>query len=184
MSSRLVIVATYATPTEAQIARNHLKTAGITAYVSGGATADALSLVGTALGGVKLEVPQSDVQRARALLFPEETENLAPQGSDDAEDASAAPWNCPECDTEIAPGFDVCWSCGTTRDGTRDPSFADDVPADEAMDQDEPIAAPAHSEPDYASNPPPVPSSVAGPVWRCPSCGRRVPQECDVCANC
>jgi hypothetical protein len=32
-------------------------------------------------------------------------------------------WTCPKCKIEIEPGFDVCWRCGTSRDGTEDPDF-------------------------------------------------------------
>ena len=36
-------------------------------------------------------------------------------------------WTCPKCKIEIEPGFDVCWACGTSREGDRslefDPEF-------------------------------------------------------------
>jgi hypothetical protein len=32
-------------------------------------------------------------------------------------------WTCPKCKIEVEPDFDVCWSCGTSRDGTEDPEF-------------------------------------------------------------
>jgi hypothetical protein len=38
-------------------------------------------------------------------------------------------WTCPTCSTKVDPSFDVCWNCGTTREGVIDPTF---VPADEA----------------------------------------------------
>jgi hypothetical protein len=58
-------------------------------------------------------------------------------------DVRQAPWPCPQCH-ELVPGtFDVCWSCGTSRDGTRDPNFvaepvdlADDVPEGESMGEE------------------------------------------------
>ncbi len=41
-------------------------------------------------------------------------------------------WTCPNCQTQVDASFDVCWSCGTSRDGTKDPNFvrADDAPVD------------------------------------------------------
>jgi len=33
-------------------------------------------------------------------------------------------WNCPNCNAEVDAGFDVCWACGTSYDGTLDPNFA------------------------------------------------------------
>lgn len=32
-------------------------------------------------------------------------------------------WTCPNCKIEVEPDFDVCWSCGTSRDGAVDPDF-------------------------------------------------------------
>lgn len=42
-------------------------------------------------------------------------------------------WNCKHCSEELEDSFDTCWSCGTDREGTRDPSFqdADDLPPPE-----------------------------------------------------
>jgi Putative prokaryotic signal transducing protein len=38
-------------------------------------------------------------------------------------------WTCPKCGSKVDASFDLCWSCGTSRDGVEDPSFtsADDV---------------------------------------------------------
>jgi len=44
-------------------------------------------------------------------------------------------WPCPACDETIEPSLDVCWNCGTSRDGVRDQNFkpADDLtPSDTA----------------------------------------------------
>lgn len=32
-------------------------------------------------------------------------------------------WECKKCRERIEGDFDVCWNCGTTRDGVEDPSF-------------------------------------------------------------
>ena len=39
-------------------------------------------------------------------------------------------WPCPRCGEQVEDDFDLCWSCGTARDGTEDPDFqtADDAP--------------------------------------------------------
>jgi hypothetical protein len=34
-------------------------------------------------------------------------------------------WKCPKCNESLRDGFDVCWSCGTTKDGVLDPHFLD-----------------------------------------------------------
>lgn len=38
-------------------------------------------------------------------------------------------WTCPKCESKVDPSFEVCWNCGTARDGTVDPTF---VRADDA----------------------------------------------------
>ncbi len=32
-------------------------------------------------------------------------------------------WNCPQCGADVDGGFEICWACGTSRDGTPDPDF-------------------------------------------------------------
>jgi hypothetical protein len=32
-------------------------------------------------------------------------------------------WRCPSCAEEVEDGFDVCWNCGTSNDGTPDLNF-------------------------------------------------------------
>ncbi|HEU5117244.1 MAG TPA: hypothetical protein VFT74_11315 [Isosphaeraceae bacterium] len=55
-------------------------------------------------------------------------------------------WTCEKCGSKIDPSFDVCWKCGTSREGVEDPTF---VTADEASPiQDsryDPIAVPDES---------------------------------------
>jgi hypothetical protein len=41
-------------------------------------------------------------------------------------------WRCPKCGTQIEPGFEVCWNCGTAQDGTRAEGFRAE-PADPAV---------------------------------------------------
>src|SRR4051812_10831369 len=35
-------------------------------------------------------------------------------------------WQCPKCGESIEGSFDLCWNCGTSRDGVEDPSFRKD----------------------------------------------------------
>ncbi len=32
-------------------------------------------------------------------------------------------WNCSKCGEKVEDDFDVCWSCGTTKEGTPSPDF-------------------------------------------------------------
>ena len=44
---------------------------------------------------------------------------------------------CPQCQALVPKTFDVCWNCGTSREGTPDPSFVkepQDIPRDAAED--------------------------------------------------
>jgi hypothetical protein len=66
-------------------------------------------------------------------------------------------WSCPKCETRVDDGFDVCWQCGTNREGVEDPTFmsADQAPpiVDPIYD---PIASPgsdALGTPHAAGNP-------------------------------
>ncbi|MGQ0637085.1 MAG: hypothetical protein ACT4QC_20945 [Planctomycetaceae bacterium] len=49
-------------------------------------------------------------------------------------------WACPKCSEQVEGNFEVCWNCGTSRDGTTDPEFAN--LADEAGE-----SAEAHDKP-------------------------------------
>jgi hypothetical protein len=37
--------------------------------------------------------------------------------------ATVLQWRCPKCDSSVENAFDVCWNCGTTREGAEDPAF-------------------------------------------------------------
>ena len=45
-------------------------------------------------------------------------------------------WDCPKCQAKVDPAFDVCWQCGTSREGVEDPAF---VSADNAGPIDDPM---------------------------------------------
>jgi hypothetical protein len=32
-------------------------------------------------------------------------------------------WKCSRCDSSVGSGFEICWNCGTSIDGTPDPNF-------------------------------------------------------------
>jgi hypothetical protein len=62
-------------------------------------------------------------------------------------------WNCPKCAAVVDDEFEVCWQCGTNREGVPDPNF---VKADEAP----PIVDTAYdpvAQPDPALGIPPGP---------------------------
>lgn len=66
-------------------------------------------------------------------------------------------WRCAECNESIEPSLDVCWSCGTSRDGSRDPDFK---PADDLTRLDTanlPQVDSTLQTPDAPAAPPPLP---------------------------
>ena len=69
-------------------------------------------------------------------------------------------WQCPKCGEPSEDTFEVCWSCGTGKDGSEDPSFrrADEVPAAEDADVTAPPA------------PDDEPDGSRARIARCPAC--------------
>jgi hypothetical protein len=68
MDDPLVTVATFGTPLEAELARNRLEEQGIAAVVADAETVGTLWSMGAALGGVKVQVKESDLGEARLIL--------------------------------------------------------------------------------------------------------------------
>lgn len=67
-------------------------------------------------------------------------ENFEGPPLDDAIDyyipSDTVEWTCPKCHSMVEDSFEVCWSCGTTRDGVEDPTF---IRADEAGAIEDPL---------------------------------------------
>jgi len=80
---KTVILARYSKPEEAYLAASVLEGSGIQAFVRDANTVHANWMYSNAIGGVKLEVGEEDVELAReALEIPKDTESLL---------------ECPEC---------------------------------------------------------------------------------------
>ena len=45
-------------------------------------------------------------------------------------------WNCVKCGEQLEESFDTCWKCGTSRDGTEDPSFRTELEAEPSVSAD------------------------------------------------
>jgi hypothetical protein len=97
----LVNVGNFGTRQEAEIARGVLQENGIPAFVQGGEMATTMFFVGTALGGVVLQSPESLAEEARRIL------------ADEFRSTDSIPaWKCPKCSADVDAGFEVCWRCG------------------------------------------------------------------------
>ena len=55
-------------------------------------------------------------------------------------------WTCSNCQKSVEDSFEVCWNCGTSKDGVEDPAFVrlakegDSVPAENPVSRGNPIA--------------------------------------------
>ncbi len=90
---------------EAEAIRTRLDAAGILAVINGAEAQLMLSYVGTALGGVKLEVAPEDYDRAVKLL-----------DDDESQAAILGPWICERCNEQNEATFELCWKCQKPRD--------------------------------------------------------------------
>lgn len=71
-------------------------------------------------------------------------------------------WPCPKCGNDVEDSFDVCWSCGTSREGVEDPDFVTADDAEPIVDADDPAKF-LGDDPlaDFAGTPVPLPELVA-----------------------
>lgn len=83
-------------------------------------------------------------------------------------------WTCQHCRETNEASFDICWNCGTTKDGIPDQSFhtADDLPSEHLA------AGERHSEKGRCICPG-CRADVAGDATQCPRCGERFPAMAD-----
>lgn len=138
-----VTVARFRLEHEARIAAAELSEAGIVATGSNAEFGAMLgTYVGTAFGGVQLQVAEVNVPVAREVLAKMDT-------------AGNAPWHCDQCGEDIEAGFEVCWNCQAepgpaVLDASESPSEGQDVTATpEAFNQNGP---PAFSTPRRGSD--------------------------------
>ncbi len=175
MTNDLVTITTFENGPEAHAARLRLESEGIRAAVNDEVVVNWLWYVGTALGGVKLQVAAADAERARAIL----------DSGNFAEGSSTPGWICPECDSEVDAGFEVCWSCGAAFEDVKDHAVVR-KPAEttRTADLDEPSD-------DFASNDESTSSRSAAldlrseeRTWWCIACNRPVELSQPMCPNC
>ncbi len=110
MGGSLETIGVFASITEASIARARLEEAGIRAWLQGELSSGQLFPVGLALGGIKLEVSDTDAASARDLLA---QVTGSASGNEDTD------WICGTCGSEVESGFDLCWNCQAGRPDQR-----------------------------------------------------------------
>jgi hypothetical protein len=114
MPDKLVTVATFSVPFEADLARNRLEAEDVRAYLGDEDTVGLWNL-GSALGTIKLLVAESDVPRAQAILEAHQaTDAELPEGARlDGEEGIQTGLTCRRCGKDMDPAAAVCRSCGT-----------------------------------------------------------------------
>lgn len=132
--SELTTIATFANPAEASPVRTTLEENGIRTYLQGETTADVLGHVGTAIGGVQLQVASTDVAKALERLGWSETS---------PPETPIAAWTCGSCGEKVDAGFEVCWNCGAAFD---EPARPRDEQPEPPIDEEQAIVCPMCGE--------------------------------------
>ncbi len=91
MAERWITVATFATPEQAHIVCNALRETGLPARVDDDVIVGLAWHLGTALGGVKVKVPEEHVAAARAFLGYADEGNAPPDSDDPPHDEEVSP---------------------------------------------------------------------------------------------
>ncbi len=119
-----VTIARFALEHEAQIAAAKLEAAGVRTFLADAELGTMYgSYVGTASGGVQVQVTASDVDRARQILS-------------SVDQVEVADWACPQCGTDVEGQFDICWNCSAERDDSVD---ADELPLEATEVRETPL---------------------------------------------
>ena len=91
MRPKLVTIASFNTPGEANIARNYLDAAGVQAFLPDESAATMAWHLSGAIGGIKLQVADRDVAKAQAFLRADRGELPADDSDDLHHDATDIP---------------------------------------------------------------------------------------------
>ncbi len=113
MSDKFVTLATFGTATEAHVVKNALEAAGIQGYLLGEELTNMNWGLGTALGGVQLQVAEPDLERAAAVL---ERQPARPKPAGPPDASFAETRTCPECGQSFSADCDYCPACGPPDD--------------------------------------------------------------------
>ena len=116
MADQFVTIAAFDSPVEAHLVLGLLEGEGIRAMLSGEEAASVFAGVGIA--EVTLEVHESDVARADALL--DEYQKGDDEEAADEDDPEAAGWVCTLCGEVADDAARVCPACQTPRGAVRD----------------------------------------------------------------
>lgn len=106
--TKSLTVATFDNVGEAEILRQELEDVGVKAWLSNDTITVTLWHVGSALGGVKVQIEAEDETIALKLISERQRRRRRNREAED--------WYCGVCREWISPSFDICWSCRGARD--------------------------------------------------------------------
>lgn len=154
--TKFITIASFLTPEPAYLARARLEAEGIAAFLENESAVGMVGVLSNAVGGVKLQVEEADAERAAEIL------ELAYEDDESSFSTanSSEPWTCSHCHEEVEATFDVCWSCGASREGQTDPTFQSD--AHRELDDDHASREPESSHVEPVS--PPVQEDYTPPL--------------------
>lgn len=135
-AGNLATVGRYGAVWEAEMVRDRLEAAGIQAFVQGSETGRSLSYIGVALGGVRVQVAEQDMEAARHVL-----------AEDEHQRATAGDWRCPRCDEPNDASFDLCWSCSLPRSAASGDPQEKRLAAPQLPTVDEPVEVDQDGDP-------------------------------------
>jgi hypothetical protein len=139
MPDRHVTITTFADPTEAELAKEYLEAEGVPVLLSGDLSVAVVAGFGDMVGGIQLQVPEDQAERARQILATRKDEVI------DRKRASGVPvtaagrtgWVWPRCGAVVDRLIELCPSCGTIMPSGEATPGAPDAAAGERPDEDE-----------------------------------------------
>jgi hypothetical protein len=115
MAEKFVLVASFSVPYQAELARNRLQAEGVPVLMVGEIAASTLGFIGPG-GQVRLEVPEDQFEKARAILAECMGElEKPPPGWEAAAEQAEGLWVCPLCGSSVSRARFTCPDCGTAR---------------------------------------------------------------------
>ena len=132
MTDELITIGSYEFVAEAEIAQMFLRENGVNAFLRDQNIIAMDWLLGNAIGYVKLQVPQSQIETARELLaaFKEDS-------AGDDEEGSARSRVCSSCGLVLGDVTEICPACSDAKGDTESVELDEDVEPSDAFEEDE-----------------------------------------------
>jgi rRNA maturation endonuclease Nob1 len=191
MDEKLVTLTTYQFLAEAEIARMHLAQEGIESFIADGQTITMDWFLGNALGYIKLQVAESQAERALAIMakWPK------PRSRSDIAASDLEPLRCLACGKRMLEDQIECEECGwsyladaeetETGDSARPAGERASAFGEEREDEPGPLETGIQRN---RTGPKPRPFDHERPIreeaMRCPSCDERMRADESECAVC